>query len=143
MTIRLMTQSDYDEVSILWKATRGMGLRSLDDSREGIAAFLECNPTTCFVSEENHTINGVILCGHDGRRGYIYHAAVDEFTRRRGIGAALVGAVLGELRRLKINKAALVAFKENQAGNAFWERLGFSSRDDLVYRDISLNDLNK
>ena len=119
-----------------------MGLRSLDDSREGIGRFLDRNPNTCFVARSGDRIVGVILCGHDGRRGYIYHAAVCPDYRRQGIGRRLVENALAALKREGINKAALIAFKTNAAGNAFWQSIGFESREDLVYRNISLNDEN-
>ena len=56
--IREMTQTDYEEIFDLWKSTDGMGLRSLDDSQQGISAFLKRNPTTNFVA----TDNGEIVC---------------------------------------------------------------------------------
>lgn len=137
-----MTADDYEGVFNLWKSTPGVGLRSLDDSREGIGRFLDRNPNTCFVARSGDRIVGVILCGHDGRRGYIYHAAVCPDYRRQGIGRRLVENALAALKREGINKAALIAFKTNAAGNAFWQSIGFESREDLVYRNISLNDEN-
>lgn len=142
MTIRVMHISDYDSVFALWSATAGMGMRSLDDSREGIARFLRRNPSTCFVAEQDGLPVGVILCGHDGRRGYIYHTAVAESLRGRGIGRALVEAVKSALIREGINKVALVAFAVNEGGNRFWEKLGFTARGDLVYRNLTLNEDN-
>ena len=76
MTIRRMQIGDYDEVHALWLSCTGMGLNDLDDSRDGIRRFLERNPETCFVAEDEGKIVGVILAGSDGRRGYIYHTAV-------------------------------------------------------------------
>lgn len=84
MEIRIMTISDYEETFKLWSNTAGMGMRSLDDSYEGIIKFLKRNPTTNFVARIDEKIVGVILCGHDGRRGYIYHTAVDEKNRGHG-----------------------------------------------------------
>jgi ribosomal protein S18 acetylase RimI-like enzyme len=115
-----------------------MGLRNLDDSRVGIRTFLGQNPRTCFVAEASPAIIGAILCGSDGRRAYIYHAAVHVDHRNRGVGVALVGAVEQSLRELGVNKVALVAYTTNAAGNAFWERLGYAPRHDLVYRDKAL-----
>ena len=60
----------------------GMGLNNLDDSKEGIGRFLNGNPDTCFVAELENVIIGVILTGNDGRRGYIYHTAVNPKYRR-------------------------------------------------------------
>ena len=143
MQLRVMTIADYDKVYSLWTGTAGMGLRSLDDSPAGVEKFLRRNPTTCFVAEEEVILAGVILCGHDGRRGYIYHAAVAPQFRRRGVGKLLVDAALTALKEEGILKAALVAFQTNQLGNAFWESMGFEKREDLVYRNKSLNDANR
>lgn len=142
MEIRLMTFEDYDEVYQLWKNTEGVGLRSLDDSRDGIRKFLQRNPSTNFIARENNEIIGVILCGQDGRRGYIYHTTVKESYRGQGVGKALVSAVIATLKKEGINKVALVAFAANESGNKFWESLGFAQRDDLVYRDFNINELN-
>ena len=90
--IRVMTIEDYDEVYALWKKIRGFGIRSIDDSREGVDRFLKRNPTTSVVAEKDGRIVGSILCGHDGRRGCFYHVCVDENYRRHGIGKAMVVA---------------------------------------------------
>ncbi len=140
VNIRVMTIDDYDKVYALWLSCAGMGLNNLDDSREGIAKYLERNPETCFVAEESGNIAGVIIAGNDGRRGYIYHTAVNPDYRRRGIGSELVDAALDALKKLGINKVALVVFAKNENGNAFWEKIGFTGRGDLVYRNKSLAD---
>ncbi len=142
MRIRIMTREDYDGVYALWTGTPGMGMRSLDDSPSGIGRFLGRNPASCFVAEEGDFLAGAILCGHDGRRGYIYHAAVHPDFRRQGIGRALVRSALQALEAEGILKAALVVFAANESGNRFWESMGFSQRGDLVYRNRSLNDQN-
>lgn len=80
----------------------------------------------------------MILAGQDGRRGYIYHMAVAEDWRRRGVGAALVERCLAALRADGINKVALLVFRYNDAGNAFWEKQGFSLREDVNYRNRAL-----
>lgn len=141
--IRLMTMDDYDAVYALWLRCRGMGLNDVDDAREGIEAYLRRNPTTCFVAEEDDRLCGVILSGHDGRRGYIYHTAVDPQLRGRGVGSALVQAALAALREEGISKVALVVFAHNEVGNGFWERQGFSLREDLCYRNLALRDVTR
>ena len=135
MNIREMVEADYDQVYQLWLSCAGMGLNHLDDSKEGIAQFLERNPQTCLVAVENQIILGAILVGFDGRRAYIYHTAVHPNYRRRGIARQLVETVLTVLDELKIHKVALVVFKRNVEGNKFWEKLGFSVREDLIYRN--------
>lgn len=137
-----MTIEDYDNVFQLWTNTKGMGMRSLDDSFEGIERFLKRNPTTSFIAKIDNETVGVILCGHDGRRGYVYHTAVNTDYRRKGIGKALVDTVLNALAQEKINKVALVAFASNDLGNKFWKSLGFAKRDDLIYRNLSINENN-
>lgn len=136
-----MTIEDYDAVYDLWMHTPGMGLNTADDSREGIAAYLRRNPTTCFTAKEGDRLLGAILAGHDGRRGYISHTAVREDAQRQGVGTALVEAVLEALQAEGIRKVALVVFARNEKGNAFWEKLGFTGRDDLVYRNKALAEL--
>lgn len=133
-----MRPEDYERVYELWLSCENMGLNDLDDSREGIGRYLARNPNTCFVAEEGGALAGAILSGHDGRRGYIYHAAVAEAFRRRGVGAALAERCLEALRAEGIRKVALVAFRRNGAGNAFWEKMGFSLREDLDYRNRAL-----
>lgn len=134
-----MTISDYEKVYELWTNTAGMGIRSLDDSKEGFAKFLRRNPTTNFVAIIDDMIIGVILSGHDGRRGYIYHTAVDIKYRGNGIGKSLVNRALEALEKEGINKVALVVFKNNDIGNAFWDSIGFEERVDLSYRNKSIN----
>jgi ribosomal protein S18 acetylase RimI-like enzyme len=137
-----MLIDDYDEVYCLWSGTSGMGMRSLDDSLDGITKFLNRNPNTIFVALQDNQLVGVILCGHDGRRGYIYHTAVKLDYRKKGIGKALVNVALNALKKEQINKAALVVFNTNDLGNEFWKSLGFQKRDDLFYRNISINEQN-
>ena len=143
MNIRPMTINDYEQVYSLWLNTPNMGLNNLDDSKEGIAKYLARNPNTCFIAENNSHVIGVILCGHDGRRGYIHHTAVEEREQRNGIGTALVNATMSALKREGINKAALVVFGKNKKGNAFWEKQGFTTRPDLVYRNKAIADFTR
>ncbi len=141
MTIRSMTKTDYDGVYALWMSCKNMGFNDVDDSRAGIEKFLARNPDTCLVAEENGEIIGVVLGGQDGRRGYIYHMSVHEAHRRRGVGAQLVDRCLAAMKEAGIAKAALLVFKRNEAGNAFWESQGFSLREDVAYRNRELKKL--
>lgn len=138
MEIRAMMPEDYDGLYALWTACKGMGLNDVDDSRQGIERYLRRNPGTSFVAVADGEVIGCIMAGHDGRRGYIYHTAVRPDHRREGIGAALVKAAMDALRAEQISKVALVAFSRNEAGNAFWARMGFTAREDLSYRNKTL-----
>lgn len=140
---RVMTIGDYDAIYDLWLHTPGMGLNTTDDSREGIAQYLRRNPTTCFVAETDGKLVGVIIAGHDGRRGFIYHTAVLPAYRKQGIASSLVEHAMQALEREGIHKVALVAFETNETGNAFWERIGFTQRGDLVYRNKNIHPLEK
>lgn len=143
MMIRIMKIEDYEKVYDLWIHTVGMGLNTTDDSREGIAKYLLRNPNTCFVAEDNGKLVGVIMSGHDGRRGFIHHTAVKKEYRKQGIGKKLVDSALTALEAEGIHKVALVTFEKNVSGNMFWEKNGFTVRDDLIYRNKSIHELKR
>lgn len=143
MEIRTMRIDDYDAVYALWLSCKGMGLNNIDDSKDGIERYLRRNPTTCFAAEDSGAIVGVIMAGHDGRRGFIHHTAVHPDHRGLGIGSQLVDAALCALKEEGISKVALVAFSRNEIGNAFWEKMGFTKREDLVYRNRALAALER
>jgi ribosomal protein S18 acetylase RimI-like enzyme len=141
-TIRLMRADDYAAVMRLWQNSEGICLREADDSAEGIRRFLARNPRSCFVAQAQFPpdrIAGCILCGHDGRRANIYHAAVAKEFQRRGIGRALVSAAEQAMREAGIGKIALAALNTNETGNRFWEKAGYTRRDDLGYRNKCLS----
>ena len=140
--VRVMTIEDYEGVYALWKKIKGFGIRSIDDSKEGVARFLKRNPTTSVVAEKDGSIVGSILCGHDGRRGCLYHVCVDEDYRRHGIGKEMVVFAMKALKEEHINKVSLIAFTENDIGNAFWNTIGWTERLDLNYYDFTLNEEN-
>src|SRR4051794_6472286 len=116
MHIRTMTIEDYDSVIGLLTTTSGVRLRDAD-SREGIAGYLERNPGFSFVAFADETIVGCVMCGHDGRRGYLQHLAVSPDYRLRGIGSALVEACLAKLEGLGIIKAHIDVLVENREAN--------------------------
>ena len=140
MEIRVMTAADYARVYALWQATPGMGLNPDDDTPEAIARYLQRNPGCSFVAEAGGKLAGAILAGHDGRRGYLYHAAVLPEFRGQGIGQTLVDRAMEALQREGIHKVGLYAYTENRIGNEFWEHLGFRVREDLSYRNKFVRD---
>lgn len=140
--LRVMKTEDYDKVYALWQKISGFGIRSIDDSREGIERFLLRNPETSVVAEENGRVVGAILCGHDGRRGCLYHVCVDPEYRMRGIGKSMVVFAMEALKRENINKVSLIAFTKNDIGNTFWKEVGWTRRKDLNYYDFTLNEEN-
>lgn len=140
--IRTMTIDDYQGVKDLWMTIKGFAIRSIDDSFEGVERFIRRNPTTSVVAIENDEVVGAILCGHDGRRGCLYHVCVREDCRRRGIGKSMVVHCMNALKAEKISKVSLIAFSSNDIGNAFWNEIGWTRRLDLNYYDFVLNTEN-
>ena len=141
-TIEAMKIEDYDEVHDLWMSIHGFAIRSVDDSREGVESFLRRNPTTSVVARQDGRLVGSILCGHDGRRGCMYHVCVNKDYRMHGIGKAMVVHCMEALQKEKINKISLIAFSSNDIGNAFWRTIGWTKREDLNYYDFVLNKEN-
>lgn len=140
--IRTMTADDYDGVHALWMTIKGFAIRSIDDSKIGVEKFLKRNPTTSVVAEIDGKIVGSILCGHDGRRGCLYHVCVDEHYRMHGIGKSMVVFCMKRLQEEEISKVSLIAFTSNDIGNAFWKKIGWTKREDLNYYDFTLNTEN-
>ena len=140
--VRAMSIADYEEVYYLWMSIQGFGIRSMDDSKEGIRVFLKRNPTTSVVDVEDGRIAGAVLCGHDGRRGCLYHVCVSKNYRRQGIGKKMVAFCMEALRKEQISKVCLNAFVINQVGNSFWQKTGWNNRTDLNYYDFNLNEKN-
>ena len=131
-TLRALALDDYDAVMRLWQGTEGIGLGE-SDSRASIATFLARNEgLSRVVLSSDGAIVGALLCGHDGRRGYLHHLAIDRLHRRRGLGALLVEACLIDLKALGIPKCNLFLFAYNLPGRDFWLSEGWKTRDDLV-----------
>ena len=141
-SVRAMEKSDYPGLKALWLTIHGFGIRSIDDSEEGVSRFLDRNPGLSVVAEADGEIVGGILCGHDGRRGCLYHVCVKEGYRRHGIGKAMVVHCMNALKAENINKVSLIAFTKNDVGNAFWREIGWTRREDLNYYDFTLNEEN-
>ena len=141
-TVRLVTADDYDAIFELWSSTEESrrALNPVDDSRSGIERYLMRNPNTCFAAVKDGRIIGVILTGHDGRRGMIHHLCIHPDYRRMGIAAHLVSLAEDALKKEGIQKVFGLVFRDNQAANAFWEQQGYSLRTNLNYRNKSLNE---
>ena len=140
-TIKQVTIADYDAIYELWSSTEQSrrALNPVDDTREGIDRYLRRNPNTCFAAVKDDRIVGVILAGHDGRRGIIHHLCVHPGCRRMGIAAHLVSLAEDALKKEGIQKIFGLVFKDNEPANAFWEQQGYSIRTNLNYRNKSLN----
>jgi putative acetyltransferase len=135
VSISAMTPGDLDEALALWNRTEGVGLNE-SDTLPRLSSYLLRNPGLSRVArmdegEAGSRLVGAVLCGHDGRRGYLHHLAVDAVFRGRGIGRTLVAECLTELARIEITRCNLFLYADNAAGEAFWNSLGWRRRGEL------------
>ena len=135
--IRAMEIEDYEHVLALWEASEGVGLSSADTERS-IAVFLERNPGLSQVAHRQGQLVGAVLCGHDGRRGFIHHLAVSKVCRREGIGSALVARCLDGLQECGIQKCHIFVFAANSEAMVFWDRMGWAKREELAVMSMSI-----
>jgi ribosomal protein S18 acetylase RimI-like enzyme len=131
VVIQEMVMKDYDEVRVLWEASEGIQVTDIDSS-VSIERFLRRNAGLSFVARENDLLVGAVLCGHDGRRGYIDHLAVRSSHRRQGIGQSLVSRCIFHLMRMGIRRWNLFVLEDNQDARSFWTHLGWAERVELV-----------
>ena len=135
--IRPFLPADFDAVQRLWAASEGLGTGP-GDSAEAIGRFLDRNPGLSLVVEDGSSIVGAILCGHDGRRGHLYHLAVARGHRREGFAAALVRQCLQALSAEGIGRCLVRVQADNAGARAFWKAAGARLRDDLVEFTIDI-----
>jgi putative acetyltransferase len=128
--IKPMTVADYDEALCLWQNAEGVGL-SASDTQPAIASYLKRNRGMSFVARDGKRLVGAVLCGHDGRRGCLYHLAVASSHRRKGIGGKLVARSIAELKRCGILKCNIFFYAHNTTGERFWRTRGWKKRLDL------------
>jgi ribosomal protein S18 acetylase RimI-like enzyme len=134
---RAFTIEDYETAVELWKQVEGVEIAEGDD-REGVAQFLARNPGLSRVATDGSTTVGVAFCGSDGRRGYIYHLAVDPNYRGRGLGKRLVDECLESLRRLGLQRANIMVATDNPHGRDFWSKCGWEELDGAIGMGIDL-----
>jgi ribosomal protein S18 acetylase RimI-like enzyme len=128
---------DYDAAIELWKRVEGVEIAE-GDSREDIARYILSNPGLSRVATDGTAIIGVALCGHDGRRGSIYHLAVDPAYQRLGLGKRLVDECLQGLRGAGIKRAIIMVADDNPRGRSFWCRSGWEEIPGAVAMGIDL-----
>jgi len=126
-----MTLDDHREVVALWERSEGVGLSDADKP-SGLEQFAERNPGMCFVARDGDDLVGAVLCGHDGRRGYIHHLAVAKTHQQGGLGTALTDRCLDALREIGIDKCHLFVFRSNQGTLDFWHKAGWFERGELT-----------
>ncbi len=138
-SLDVMTIADYDEVLALWQITEGVGLNE-SDTRANIAKFLQRNPDMSFIARSSSgDLIGAVLCGHDGRRGYLHHLAVAKAQRGQGLGKSLLNACLTALKKEGIIKCNIFVYAHNEAGQSFWKHFGWNPRTDLLVMQQNIN----
>jgi putative acetyltransferase len=128
--IKPMSIDDYDEVLRLWQNTEGMGLGE-SDARSSVAHYLDRNPEMSLIAREGKEITGAVLCGHDGRRGYLYHLAVAKAHRKNGLGKKLVDLCLSKLEQIGILRCNVLVFTDNADGESFWKHNAWEKRSNV------------
>lgn len=138
INIRVMRMGDYPQLIDLWSNTENIGL-SEADSPVNLDAFLQRNPGLNFVALDDDKIIGAVLGGHDGRRGTIYHLAVNIEFRNKGYGKALLDHCLAAFAGIGIERCHIHVYADNQSGLDFWQKNGWFTRPELVLlsKDIS------
>lgn len=140
MVIRPFGMEDYSPAYELWSTTPGIGLSDSDSEGE-IRSFLERNPGLSFIAEdEAGCLQGTVLAGHDGRRGFLYHLAVRSSCRGQGTGSQLTQAALDALRSQGIVKCHIMVLDHNTLGQAFWGGQGWLRRDNILLYSCGLAD---
>jgi ribosomal protein S18 acetylase RimI-like enzyme len=132
MNIVKMKIQDYDEVFALWKKTKSMGLHNDVDSKKGILRYLKRNPGMSLVARENGKLVGAVLCGNDGRRGYLFHLAIDKACQKQGVGKTMVNRALSKLASIGITMCLMFVFGKNRTGRKFWTHIGWTERPDII-----------
>jgi len=137
MPIRPMQRDDLAQVVALWRRCTGVVLSSADRPEE-LGRYLDRNPGLSLVAADAGRVVAALLCGHDGRRGYLHHLAVDPACRGRGIGRRLVSEATELLRRAGIRKCHIFILRDNPAGLAFWKQIGWTAREDIGVVSVDL-----
>ena len=131
VTTREFLIADYDAAIALWSCEEGIEICE-GDSREEMSEYLKRNPGLSRVAEVDGQIAGVALCGHDGRRGWIYHLAVAPAHRRRKVGQQLLDACVDGLKRVGLKRAIILVAGDNPGGHDFWLRNGWEDIDGAI-----------
>ena len=137
--IQPMLSCHYTEVYALWQSIEGVELNPFDDSLQAISDFLAFNPDLNYIATVDEQIVGVIMCGFDGRRATIYHAAVKPAFQGKGIATALLRVVEQALHNKGVTKGRLLAFKHNEGATAFWQHTGWTLQQQLNYFSKNFN----
>ncbi|MEF3302973.1 GNAT family N-acetyltransferase [Paenibacillus sp. GYB003] len=131
MEVAEMELGHYEQMIELWNETEGLVL-SEADAKPNIERFLRRNAGLSFVCMQDERVVGTIMCGHDGRRGFLYHVAVSRELRGNGIAKRLVERSLDGLRAAGVDKCHLFTLESNDIGNRYWSGTGWERRSGIL-----------
>jgi ribosomal protein S18 acetylase RimI-like enzyme len=131
VTTREFGIDDCEKAVALWEKIDGVEICE-GDSREEIGEYLKRNPGLSRVAEVDGAIVGAALCGHDGRRGWIYHLAVAGEYQGLGVGKQLVDDCVDGLRKIGLKRAIILVAGDNPAGHQFWLRNDWEDIDGAI-----------
>jgi ribosomal protein S18 acetylase RimI-like enzyme len=137
ITTREFLSADYEAAVKLWQLVEGVEIAE-GDSREEITSYLARNPGLSRVAEQDGAMAGAVLCGHDGRRGYIYHLAVAPTYCGQGVGKRLVQECVMNLRKAGLTRALIFVASDNPGGHAFWLKNGWEEVEGAILMGIDL-----
>ena len=136
-TTRAFRIDDYEAAVQLWSRVEGVEIAE-GDLPEEIEQFLSQNRDLSRVAQDGDKIVGAVLCGHDGRRGYIYHLAVEPAYQQRGLARKLIAECLDGLRRAKLRRVLILVAADNPVGQTFWRRCGWEDVPEVNVMGIDL-----
>jgi ribosomal protein S18 acetylase RimI-like enzyme len=128
----VMKCEDYQEVAGVWEEV-GMWPHVGED-RAWFEEMIARNPGGCLVWREQGRLVGTVVAAWDGLRGWIYHLAVVEACRGRGLGSALLAAAEERLREAGVRQINLMVYEENGRAEAIYLRRGYELSPVKVLR---------
>lgn len=132
--MRAMEETDIDTVISFWKAVFRPESSAVKETPEIMSRYLKRNPGLSTVAcDAQGRLIGTLLCGHDGRRGSIFHVAVDPTYRRRRIADRMQQRALDALRAEGIDSVYLLVTSRNPGSQEFWLSVGWEIRPDVRY----------
>lgn len=128
-----ITADDFDQVYQLWLQCDGLGGL---ENRDQFTRFINRNDSLSQLVRDDERqseeqVIATLMCGHDGRRGYLYHLAVHPDARGRGLAKLLIDTCLQKLSLLQIQRCTVFVRKDNPSGVEFWMHNGWWNRSDL------------
>ena len=128
---RTMEASDILASIELWKTMKGLAIRGSDNIRD-LTDHVNMNRKHNFVAISEEQIVGTVLGGFDGRRGYIYHLAVKQGFRKKGIGKELMERCFRSFKEINVSKCHMMVLKDNAEAQDFYKKIGCELRTEIL-----------